>query len=281
MAKNLIIGAAIGYDYNQLKPWVESIDEIGFGGDKVLIVGNNSTETLQCLSDKGFDLIDIGGKQNFPPHVLRFLFIYDYLKQYSDNYDYVLTTDVKDVYFQLDPFKKYICTDLIVGSESLKYKDESWGNDNLLQTFGPYIHNDFKDSEIFNVGVIGGKSDYVKDLCLHIFINSINRPISIVDQAVFNLMMATQPYKDITQFNSQSSGFVCHAGTTADPSKINNFRPNLLEPEPIWEDNLVKTSTGIVFSIVHQYDRVPEWKKYIATKYNQEPKSNYFVYKTS
>ena len=26
MAKNLIIGAFTGYNYNQLKPWVESID---------------------------------------------------------------------------------------------------------------------------------------------------------------------------------------------------------------------------------------------------------------
>ena len=28
MERNLIIGAATGYNYNQLKPWVESIDEV-------------------------------------------------------------------------------------------------------------------------------------------------------------------------------------------------------------------------------------------------------------
>jgi hypothetical protein len=34
------------------------------------------------------------------------------------------------------------------------------------------------------------------------------------------------------------------------------------------KDGEVATSTGKVFTIVHQYDRVPEWKKVIEEKYN-------------
>jgi hypothetical protein len=39
------------------------------------------------------------------------------------------------------------------------------------------------------------------------------------------------------------------------------------EPEPKFEDGIVKTSLGRPFAIVHQYDRVPEWKEFIKQKY--------------
>jgi len=139
-----------------------------------------------------------------------------------------------------------------------------------MQAYGPYVHNQFKDNEIYNVGTIGGVSEYVKDLVFNILFNAINRPIAICDQAVYNVLIQTQPYKDVTRFAAQLDGCACQAGTTVDPSKIESFRPHLLEPEPKFENGIVKTSLGRPFAIVHQYDRVPEWKEYIKQKYQQE-----------
>ena len=34
--------------------------------------------------------------------------------------------------------------DLVFASESMLYKDEPWGNQNLLDTFGGYIHENLK-----------------------------------------------------------------------------------------------------------------------------------------
>ena len=111
----------------------------------------------------------------------------------------------------------------------------------------------------------------------NIFTNATNRPIPIVDQAVYNVLINTQPYKDVVYFADQKDGWACQAGTTVDPSKISGFRPHLTESEPIWEDNLVKTGEdtyickkGTPFVIVHQYDRVPEWKKFVMEKYGQQ-----------
>ena len=108
---------------------------------------------------------------------------------------------------------------------------------------------------------LGGKAEYIKDLVFQIFFNGINRPIPIVDQAVYNVLLQTQPYKGVTFFANQLHGWACQAGTTVDPSKIEGFRPNLTEAEPVWKDGKVYTADGNLFSIVHQYDRVPEWKK--------------------
>jgi len=293
MARNLIIGAATGYNYNQLKPWVESIDEVcGDDVDRVLVVGNISQETRQKLVAKDFLLIDMPNMPGVPIHVGRFLAIYNYLKDTYQDYKFVVTTDVKDVYFQKNPFtwleENLIQLKLVAGSESMKYEDEPWGNENLMQAYGPYVHENFKKNEIYNVGTIGGYAEYVKDLMFNIFFNSVNRPIPIVDQAVYNVLLNTQPYKDITMFADQSDAWACQAGTTADPSKMEQFRPHLLDAEPIFKNGLVLTGRDSYnyrketpFVIVHQYDRVPDWKKNVMEKYKQEDESQYFTYKVA
>ena len=288
MKKNLIIGGFTNYNYNQLKPWVESICEVMPDAHKVMCVGKASLETKAILANKGFQLIEIPNS-NVPIHVLRFIAIYEHLRLNWFNYNYVVTTDVKDVYFQKDPFKWLDYNNIgvknmhqiVAGSESLLYKHEPWGNDNLFQTYGEYIHANFNEKEIFNVGVLGGSAEYIKDLMFNIFSNALNRPIPIVDQAVFNILINTQPYKDVVMRASQSTGWACQAGTVADPTKIDSFRPNLLEPEPVFKDGIVQTYKGEPFCIVHQYDRVPEWKKFIKEKYNQQDAEELFTYRTN
>jgi hypothetical protein len=66
---------------------------------------------------------------------------------------------------------------------------------------------------------------------------------------------------------NSEDGWAAQLGTTADPSKIEQFRPFLLEAEPKMVEGKVTTSTGKEFTIVHQYDRVPEWRKVIEAKY--------------
>ena len=289
MAKNLIIGGFTNYNANQLRPWVLSA-KVHSGDDNdcdvVLVYGNASDETLDWLESQGVILVPMLPVQNVPIHVLRFLSIHNYLVQHWQKYDYVITTDVKDVYFQTDPFlifKHPYYQDnnlkLVIASEGLKYKDETWGNENLYQTYGQYVYEEFKNNEIFNVGTFGGHSEYVKDMVFNIFTNATNRPIPICDQAVFNVLINTVPYKDIVFYTHD---WACELGTVMDPSKIEKFRPNLLFSEPIWENGLVKIPplAGRIFPIVHQYDRVPEIKKFVEKKFGQDDESQMFMYRT-
>ena len=275
MAKNLIIGGFTNYNANQLKPWVLSAKVHAGDNDVVLVYGNASDETLNWLESQGVILVPMLAVEGIPIHVLRFLSIHNYLVQHWQKYDYVITTDVKDVVFQSEPFSDLIGHKLVIASEGLKYKDEPWGNDNLHQTYGQYVYEEFKNKEIFNVGTFGGISEYVKDMVFHIFTNGVNRPIPIVDQAVFNVLINTQPFKDIVQ---PTVNWACESGTVIDPSKIQHFRPNLLCDEPIIKDGLVYYGDRL-FPILHQYDRVPVLKEFIQKKYGQEDESEYFIYK--
>jgi hypothetical protein len=279
--KDLIVGCATNYDWSKLKYWVNSINASGFEGDKVLILMNCDKDTAQKITDAGFSIIafnqDADGNLTYQSqlmvHVERFVHIYRLLK--DNQYRYVITTDVKDVIFQKNPstWLENNLTDkedLVFASESIKYKDEPWGRENLTQCYGQGIYEDFKNNTIFNVGVLAGRGYAMRDLVLQLFLNCLNRPIPIVDQAVFNVMVSRHPYLDSSMYTTSETGWACQLGTTADPSKIDSFRSFLLEPSPKLEGDKVVTSEGIEYTIVHQYDRVPEWKKVIEEKYDDK-----------
>lgn len=277
--KDVIIGCATNYDWSKLKYWVNSINQSGFEGDKVLVLMNCDKDTVQKVTDAGFSIIAFNqdGEGNLTyqsqlmVHVERFIHIHKLLK--SNDYRYAITTDVKDVIFQKNPIEWLENNlpngdDLIFSSESLKYKDEPWGRENITQCYGQGIYEDFKNNTIFNVGVLAGRGYAMRDLTLQLFLNCLNRPIPIVDQAVFNVMISRHPYLKTSLYAASEDGWACQLGTTADPNKIDEFGPHLLEPLPKLENNKVVTSTGIEYTIVHQYDRNPEWKKVIEAKYN-------------
>lgn len=279
--KDVIVGCATNYDWPKLKYWVNSINQSGFEGDKVLILMNCDKDTVQKVTDAGFSIIAFNqdGEGNLTynsqlmVHVERFIHIHKLLK--SNDYRYAITTDVKDVIFQKNPIEWLESNlprddDLIFSSESLKYKDEPWGQENITQCYGQGIYEDFKNNTIFNVGVLAGRGYAMRDLTLQLFLNCLNRPIPIVDQAVFNVMISRHPYLRTSLYAASEDGWACQLGTTADPSKVESFRPHLLEPSPKLENDKVVTSTGIEYTIVHQYDRVPEWRKMIEAKYDDK-----------
>jgi hypothetical protein len=118
------------------------------------------------------------------------------------------------------------------------------------------------------VGVLAVRGYAIRDLCMNIFLSAINRPIPICDQSTFNVMISMSPYLETSIYMDSEDGWACQLGTTGDPSKIESFRPFLLEHEPKMKDGKVVTfANEIEFTIVHQYDRVPEWRKIIEAKY--------------
>lgn len=277
--KDLIIGCATNYDWDKLKYWVNSINQSGFEGDKVLILMNADKETCQKVNEAGFKIIgfkqdeegNLTYESDMMVHVERFLHLYAYLAQ--TDYRYVITTDVKDVVFQKNPIEWIESSlgdrGLIFSSESIKYKDEPWGDGNLLDTYGPFIHGIFKENEIFNVGVLAGRGNHMRDLCMNIFVSCMGARIPICDQSTFNFLISQHPYTDTSLYARSEYGWAAQLGTTVDPSKIDEFGPKLLEPSPLMDmdDGTVMTSTGKPFTIVHQYDRCPTWKEMIEAKY--------------
>jgi hypothetical protein len=293
MQRDLIMGAYDNYNFEILAPWVRSIKKSGFTGDIVLVCFNSDFETVDKLVEEGVRVIacekaDHGyvHKSNMPIHTERFFHFFTILKEHAYKYNNVIITDAKDVIFQKNPSdwlsNRYPRQEyrgmqrVVVSSESIRYKDEPWGNQNMEQCFGPYFHEYFKHNEIYNVGVIAGDSIAMRDICLNIFLMALNRPIKIVDQAVWNAMLYTEPYK-VCDHTNMSDAWAVHLGTTMDPNKIEQFRPLLTEKEPKIRpinhpllgivDLEVVNADDEPFTIVHQWDRIECLSAYYRKKY--------------
>jgi len=282
--KDIVIGTITNYDFDKIKYWVNSLDNSGFIGTKAMLCYNVSFDVVDELVERGYEIFAFKSndelrrfeyRDNFSIVVERFLHLWYFLKNAKDKYRYIISTDVKDVIFQTNPStwleNNLRDKEINVASESIAYTDEDWGNNNLLKSFGPLIHEHNKNNIVYNAGTISGKIDTVLDLFLNIYMlcNGTSHFIEGgggPDQAALNVLLNLKPYKDITNFAGSDDGYAAQLGTTG-PQIYGKYGTKLVDKSPIILDNMICTSDKKPFSIVHQYDRVPEWKKIIETKY--------------
>lgn len=280
----MIISAVSEYGYDKMKYWVNSIKQTGFKGIIAIIAFNMKDETKKKLEEQGVTVYLASQNRNknndgylfvegltYQVPMLRHHFYWALLNQLKDqDIRYVISTDISDVVFQVNPStwlennlgdKK-----LNYGCEGLKYKDEAWGNQNMMDCF-PQLYQHMKDRPIYNAGSMAGEFNTFKDfsLAVSLAISNIQNPTP--DQAGVNVMLSIEPYLSLTKFNDHDDNWACECGTTVDPNKINTFRPHLLSPEPVFDGEYVYTSKGEKYVMVHQYNRVPDWKDKIERKY--------------
>mgnify|MGYP001246103605 CR=1 FL=1 len=267
--KNAIIGCIGGYKPSDISVWCESINDFGFDGDKIMILYPDiHEETVSYLKNENFKIFQADPNTNLYDD--RFLIINHILS--NNSYEYVIHCDVKDSFFQKDPFtwldnnlgKKHA----VVGSESVKCKNMPWAVDNYKKTF-PYEWEKIKDSVSFCCGVIGGRSEFLRDFFLILwrynltgvkFYNGWWR-----DQAALNILLNTIPINLSFKKLYHNDAFVCHLG-----ANIANGDKNLMvDHEPKYDKNgVVSNESQQDFCIVHQYDRIPDLKLKIKQKYD-------------
>lgn len=286
--KDIVVGCITNYNWAKITHWVNSLDRSGFSGDKVMLCYDIDYSLVRELEHRnyivfGFQRDNQAGKfiyykKQYNICLDRFFAIPMFLRSLpnQEQYRYLITTDVRDVVFQSNPStwleQNLGDKSINVASESLTYRNEPWGRQNIELSFGPLHAERLLDKTIYNAGTLSGKYKTMLDLCDNIYLACGAAPEHVPggggpDQAALNLLLDMEPYKAITNFCSSESGYAAQLGTTADPSKINAFRPHLLDPEPQLINDLICTSTGLPFCIVHQYDRVPKWNQTILKKY--------------
>lgn len=252
--RNLLIGAISGnYGIKDVDRWVESSNI--FGCERILLLYNNTNSELsEYLLSKNIDVIvpefdmygqyttkfetntannDLESSYNLV-HNVRFFHIWQILN--DTEYDKVLITDVRDVYFNRDPFV-YIPHNLIIASsEVVKYENEDWNKRHLFVNLGGIGTDTLIDKEVYNVGVFGGCGHYVRNICRDIYLMSIGKKL-VADQTSFNYLIQTT-YKDDVMFTDLSNNFAVHLDVIA--KGFVTFDMNTLDR----------------YFIVHQYDRL-------------------------
>jgi hypothetical protein len=189
---------------------------------------------------------------------------------------YVIATDAKDVIFQRNPseFLNGCDPGIIASSEGLAYQHEPWGQNNLTQSFGPIMYEQHKENIIINCGVLAGTFKHFMGLCKSIYLLSHGTIQHVPggggpDQAALNLLLSTEAYKECTTVKNHNDNWACQLGTTLDPNKIDSYRPHIKESLPVFnkDTGLVENVYYEAFTLVHQWDRVPEIAEAFNRKY--------------
>ena len=255
---NLLIGAISGnYSVDDISDWVETsqfdntervlllynninIELVNYlNKNKVLIFNPNfdfwsnektlfETNTGNNTLENSYNLI----------HNLRFFHIWYFLQDNKNHWDQIIITDVKDVYFNSNPFDNLEDNKLTATSEIITYESEKWNEEHLRANLGIIGHLALWNKPVYNVGVFGGNAQLVQDICADIYLLSVGK-IKVADQTSFNYLIQTK-YKDVT-----------------------NFTEDLAVHLHVVNAGLVDISLDKIpnYKIVHQYDRIPGFKR--------------------
>jgi hypothetical protein len=255
---NLLIGAISGnYSVDDISGWVETsqfdntervlllynninIELVNYlNKNKVIIFNPNfdfwsnektlfETNTGNNTLENSYNLI----------HNLRFFHIWYFLQDNKNHWDKIIITDVKDVYFNSNPFDNLEDNKLTATSEIITYESEKWNEEHLRANLGIIGHLALWNKPVYNVGVFGGNAQLVQDICADIYLLSVGK-IKVADQTSFNYLIQTK-YKDVT-----------------------NFTEDLAVHLHVVNAGLVDISLDKIpnYKIVHQYDRIPGFKR--------------------
>ena len=87
------------------------------------------------------------------------------------------------------------------------------------------------------------------------------------DQSAYNILVNDTVPQNFLR-TSHGDDWACQCGTVADPTKPHLW-PLLDDPAPIVNNTEVVNASNVPYTIIHQYDRVPEINKIIEAKYGK------------
>ncbi len=259
----------MNYKFDVIKPFLSSLRLTGYSGDVVFFHSNIGTRTLKQLRGMGVMLVPF--VSSFPHlnpilarHLtrwadnnrirtlgfscFRFLLAYCYLKEFSEKYQYVMLTDIRDVIFQNDPFNFPLSDKLccFTEREDLALRQEPVDAFWMERAFDRSTLDQLGDNPIVCSGVTIGPPN----LMIHYLEEMINLFMSApgkgwetrpgIDQAIHNYLVHKGLLPGVKLY-ANNSGPVFTAGLE-DNISLNEF-------------GIILNKRGNVPNIVHQYDR--------------------------
>jgi hypothetical protein len=259
----IIFGCITKYSPDDIRPYVESINQSGFSGKKMMLVYDVPQETINYLKSNDWELYGSELQQ----HIIlqRFRDAYKLLELYPN--ETIIWTDVKDVIFQENPQKwidENMNKEILSFSESIIFKDDSWAVINAGTSF-PLEWEWLQNKKSYCAGTIVGKGYALKDLFIEIYRWSMTSEDNgqLSDQAAYNVLINLNHFKENVQFVEQEDGFVTQLGTVW----VKKNELPILEPTPTYSNGKFYNQNGELFTIVHQYDRDPTIKQDIYNLY--------------
>ena len=234
--KGLILGVVSDYTLKNILPFIKSLEKTTFEGDLCLFIPKISKEKNQqklqyqnfykILRAHGAILIEFEDKYPYitkfaeptnllpkKPHTRmarvssRFVMYYLFLSHFKSVYSRVLLTDVRDVFFQKDPFEFNFNSGLYCFLEdkrmlisTCKYNSK-W----MKNAFGKKVLKEIGKKYISCAGVTIGDTSSILDYLTKMinYLTQINARKWGIDQAVHNYLIYTKQLNDLKLFENE------------------------------------------------------------------------------
>lgn len=297
----LVMGAAIGYGPEHVRPFLGSLRKSGYRGDIALIVNRadlasfrahatcvgvilipadewmpnrapvyrwrvlgkllwfpfqalewaavSAAGWLPVSAEKRRRLQSGLARRLYHPQLARFFYYEDFVAQHP--YGRILLTDVRDVFFQRDPFEQLPAAGLAVGLETEAYTigTEFWNSRWIRNSYGSKALSEIGQHPVSCAGVTFGDhaaiSNYLRRMCDEILSASLRAVVMQADQGMHNYLLWTGCFGTYTRLPTFGSAV----------ATLNTIEYETLPTNPKGE---LLNADGSVVSIVHQYDRCPK-----------------------
>ena len=259
--KNLILSTVVRYSWNKIFPFIKSLLRINNRNfDIVMFISEVSKSVKDNLKSFGIIVYEISTKLKDSYHIFkhRWKLYSDFLDNNRNNYNIVLSVDVRDTIIQKDFFSLYENFSNFLGfSYESSTLTKLIANDFIIKTFGEKVFKSIENKRNINCGTIWGTIDAFIKLSKIIYKNLLK--YFTIDQTVLNYLIYYENIlNDTTFIFSDEYGQVLTLGLTG-RNKIN------LDSE----QNILNFNNQVA-SIVHQYDRYPDIKRIIKEKFCPE-----------
>ena len=277
LKKNLIIGAVTNYKWKVIAPFIKSYAMSNIENcDCILFVYNMSQSTINKIKSFGVIVYNIPEiYRNKKIINLRWKIYNDFLITNLGKYNLVLSADVRDVFFQSDPFEYYNGNKSFLGvaiedgilAHGLNKK---W----LIHAYGEKLHKTIKHQRIICVGTIWGTVDkfmLFSDEMWKRLDSERSLRLNIIEQAVGNyIIYHDKLFKDCLIKSENKDGPIMTIKLTKDEQIHFDLNDNVLN------------RNGKIAAIVHQYDRKKNIVRKVLNKYcpeliNSKVKNNFYL----
>jgi hypothetical protein len=270
--ERLVLGLVSGGGWEYVQTWYSSLRRSGYGGEVVLITSRCAPDLYERCAENGVTTVEVEPDELLTPYSDD-LFTGRHLPMsrvlggsYRDHL--ALVTDVRDVFFQKDPFEFLEdahgprLDGLTVSVEDVAHDHDSmpgrWNAVKLQQQFSKETRESMKGQPVYNAGIVAGPGGLVADLFKMIYLVCFNARHP-GDQAALNMILRLEPYRSLTTIVPPEAPWVAHFAAI-------QFAGVPGDRRPVIEDGLVTTVDGKAFHILHQYDRAREVKKLIESR---------------
>ena len=259
--KNLVIIVITNYDWNKISVFFTSYVKANFENtDFVAFVNAVPESTLNKLRSYGAITVPFPEEiKKIHIYTSRWGAIVEYLKQNSDKYKMVFTSDTRDAFFQSDVFKYYENVNkpfLGVAYENGYLTQELTNVKWIKNAFGEDYFNTLTTQRIICAGTLWGTPDKVLQFAERVFSLLTSNPKAI-DQAATNYIIYQEKlFENCTIISNNEDGPIMTIGI-ANRAFIN-----------LDKNNNIINGKGEIAAFVHQYDRHQDLTKIANDKYN-------------